>query len=55
VALAGDAAQIVVHRIRITPRQLAGRRDAQLTQISCNGGADVGDVLQAGDFFPPAF
>src|SRR5205823_5305125 len=52
VAPAGEATQIVVQRIRVTSQQLGRRRDPQLTQISGDGGADVRDVLQAGDFFP---
>src|SRR5579871_5655311 len=49
VALAGEAAQFVVHHIRITPRQLGGRGDPQLAKVSGDGGADVGDVFEGGD------
>ena len=45
-ALARDAAEVVVHRIRITPRQLAGRCDPQPAQVGSDGGADIRDVLQ---------
>ena len=34
VALAGDAAELIVHRIRITPRQLGRRHEPQPEQIS---------------------
>ena len=52
MALPGDSAQIVVHRIRITSRQFVGRGDPQLAQIGGDGGTDVRDVFQVSDLSP---
>jgi hypothetical protein len=46
VPLSGDTAQVIVHRIRITSRQLGRQRYTQPAQITGDGCADVGNVLQ---------
>ena len=47
VALAGQAANFIVHRIRITSQQVDGQRDPQLTKFSGDGRADVRNVFKA--------
>jgi hypothetical protein len=42
MALAGDAAEFVVHRMRVTSRQVGRCLDLQPAQIGGDGGADVG-------------
>ena len=49
VVLVGDSAQIVVHRIWVTPRQLRGSSDSQLAQIGSDRRADVRNVFQVSD------
>ncbi len=49
MALTSDTEKVVIHRIRITPRQLARRSNPQLAQIPGYGRADVRNVLQAGN------
>jgi hypothetical protein len=46
VALAGDAALVAVQRIGVTSQQIGGGSDPELTQISGDGGTDVGDGLR---------
>jgi hypothetical protein len=52
MALAGDAAQVVVHHIRVTSQQFVGRRDPQPEQIGGDSGADVRNVFQTNDLSP---
>lgn len=52
VSLAGDVAQFLVHRIRITTEQAGRRRDAQPTQVTGDGGTDIRDVFQTSDIVP---
>lgn len=51
--LASDPAEIVVQRIRITTRQVGGRRDPQLAQIGGDSRADVRDVFETSKLLPP--
>ena len=49
VALPGYPAQVVVHRIRITPQQIDGLHYPQLAKLTGDGGADVRDVFETGN------
>jgi hypothetical protein len=49
VALVGDAAQVIIHRIRVTPQQLGRRRDPQPAKISGDGRTDVRNAYRARD------
>jgi hypothetical protein len=53
MALASDAA-VVVHRVRITSRQLGRQRYTQPAQITGDSCADVGNVLQTSNVSPLA-
>ncbi len=47
MTLAGQMPQFVVHRIRVTPRQVGGLRDPQLAQIGGDGMTDIRYILKA--------
>jgi hypothetical protein len=49
VALASDAAQIVVYRIRVSPRQVDWPGDPELPKVGGNGRADVWNVFESID------
>ena len=49
MALAGESEQFVVHRKRVTARQLGGLSDPHLAKVSGDGRAYVRDVLQTRD------
>lgn len=47
VTLTGQAAEVVVHLVRVTVQQIGRLGDPQLTQIARDGRADVWDVFEA--------
>ena len=48
MALAGESAQVIVQRIRITSRQVGWDDEPQAAQIGGDGWADVGNFFKAG-------
>jgi hypothetical protein len=48
VALAGDAAQVFVHFVRVTTKEIVGLGDSQLAKISGDGRTDGPDAGRAG-------
>ena len=52
VALAGQAAQLIVHRVGVTSEQIGGPGDSQLREIGSDGGTDVGNLFETDDIGP---
>ena len=50
MALAGDAAQVIVHFVWVTTKEIVGLGDSQLAKIGGDGWADVGDVFKSCQF-----
>jgi hypothetical protein len=51
MALAGNAAKVIVHFIWVTTWQVTGRRDPQPAQIGSDGGANIRDLFKTGKLF----
>jgi hypothetical protein len=49
VALAGDAAKLFIHRIRVTFQQILRRLDANLAKVMGHRRTDTWDVFEAHD------
>src|SRR5262245_18603859 len=53
VAVPSDSAQIVIHRIRITSRQIGGHADSQQAKVGGDGGTYIREVFETGKLLPP--